>query len=354
LTNEREKNTKRLNNELEKLRDEKLRLEESLQLQKTRWLYSHYLLWLVCLGTGYGAIIGNLIYIVMSVLPSTALLPEAARTFAQASYLVLYVGFPIFAYILYIVVIKAPEFSFKTWFVYCVSFTLFAGLIFYVDPLNQFLSQYEGIERLTQAVAAMLFFPALAMGIFSLFVQRFAEKCGYKLALDGSAFSFEVDADLPTVSKQLEKLEEDFRFVQVTPSAKPDQLHFEKLRIYPSMKRTFLQVFLQSRENKTDVVLVMHSVKNDIPMRTARKEVRKIGETLMKWLGVSKDFAVLKTENKRLADDIIQESKKSFYRQPVTLPSARSVKRFFREHWRNIIVIISFIVAVLSWLFPRR
>lgn len=355
MTNKKEKNAERPNEELEKLRDEVVQLKERLQLQKTSLLYSHHLLWSVCLGIGYGAIIGNLIYIIMSFLPSTTLLPEVVEMFVSVLYLMLYLGFPVFAYIPYVVVLRAPEFSYKSWYAYFVSFFLFAGLAIYLDPLNSVLSQYEGVERLTQAVVPMLFFHIIIMGVFSLIVQRFAENCGYKLALDGSTFSFEVSADLPTVSKQLEKLEEDFRFVRGASSAKPEQLYFEKLRIYPSkMERTVLQVFLQSRETKTDVVLVMHSVKNDIPMRTGRNEVRKIGETLMKWLELSKGFTVLKTENKRLVNDMIQKSKKSFYRRPVTLPSARTVKRFFREHWKDILVIISFIVAVLAWLFPNR
>jgi len=358
LTIEKKENAKRPNEELEKLRDENQRLEEILHLQKTSWLYSHHFLWSVLFGIGYGAIIGNSIYIVTyatRVLGSTTLLPEIVDIAVTILFLILYLGFPIFAYIPYVIAIKAPDFSRKSWYAYSASFLFFASLIIYVDPLKLFLPQYEGIERLTQVVPPMVFFHALLMAFFSSFVQRFTEKCGYKLVLDGSTFCFEVDADIPTVLKQLEKLEEDFRFVQVSSLTKPNLLYFEKLRVLPSkMKRMVLQIFLQPRENKTDVVFVMHSIKNDIPMRTLRDEVRKIGETLMKWLELSKNFTVLETENEGLANDMIQKSKKSFHRQPVKLPSRKTANEFLKLHYKDILIVISLTVALLAWLFPQR
>ncbi len=358
MTNETEDNSERQDEELEKLRDKNLRLEENLHLQKTSWLYSHHLLWSVLFGIGYGAIIGNSIYIALyttNALGSITLLPEIVKIVVGILFLIFYLGFPIFAYIPYVIAIKAPDFSRRSWYAYSISFLFFASLIFYVDPLKLIFPQYEGIERLTQAVPPMVFLHVFLMAFFSSFVPRFTEKCGYKLVLDGSTFCLEVDADIPTVSKQLEKLEEDFRFVQVRPLAKPDLLYFEKLRVLPSkMKRMVLQIFLQPRENKTDVVFVMHTIKNDIPMRTRHDEVRKIGETLMKWLQLSKNFTVLETENERLVNDMIQKSKKSFYRQPVRLPSRKTASEFLRLHYKDILIVVSLMVAFLAWLFPQR
>lgn len=351
MTNETEENTKKLNEEQEKLRDENRRLKEMLQLQKTKWLYSHYLLWLTCLGIVFGAIIGIFFYLVLYAIISIRFLPENMRMVVSIIGLIFYLGFPFFAYIPYVILIKAPNFSHKSWYVYLFSFFCFVSLILYVDPLNLFYSQYQGFERLNEAIIPVVFVHALIMGFCSLFIQQFTERCGYKLVLDGSTFCFRVDAETRTVSKQLQKLDEDFNLLPDKSLSKPNMVYFTGIR---NKKKTIFQFFLKPNENETDVALVMHSIINDIPMRIGYDDITKTGKTIVTWLEASGDFTVRETTNESFKEGANQESKKSFHRQPVNLPSKKAVKGFFKAHWKDILIIISLIVALLSWVFPFR
>ena len=347
-----EAKSKKLREELEALKDEKLLLEEKLQLQSTRWLYSHNLSLSICLGVAYGAIIGNLLYLIIYFLnvfkPFNSLPLYVSLPFALFAIF----GIPIIATFPLIVMLKAPSFASKSLGAYIVSFFIFESLILYVDPLQTMLIplQYQGVDRLTSGVFPVTIIQFLFSTLSLLFAPQIAKRCGYRVVLDGSVFSFEVDADIVTVSKQLNKLEEDFSFVLDRSNSKPNKLFFAKIS---EKENIVLQIFLQPKENKTEVALVMHSITNDIPMRAGREATERIGKTLMKWIEVSNDFTVLVTENEHLSK-VIREASKSFYRQPIALPSKRVVKEFLREHWKDIAVITSVIVAVLAWLFPLK
>lgn len=260
-------------------------------------------------------------------------------------------GFPCFSILPPILLLKAPKFATNSSIFYLFSFVLFESLIIQLDPMHMLMTQYQGVERLIEVVFPVVFFQGMILGLTLVFIPLIADRCGYRLVLDGSVFGFEVDADITAVWKQLNNLEEDFNLVLGKRSDKASLLYFTKTI---GKRKTILQFFLRPNENKTDVVLVMHSITNDVLTRAGRDEVERIGRTFMKWVEISKDYTVRATENENLFNEIGQESKKSFYRQPVAFPSKRVVKEFLREHWKDIAVILSLLVALLSWLLPLR
>lgn len=352
MTDKKEEDkTKKLREELEALKDERLLLEEKLELQSTSWLYSHHLLLSISFGVAYGAIIGNLIYLLAYSLSPLTVSDAFTQSLLFVLVLFIILGIPPIAIVPPIVLLKAPRFALKSLLAYFLSFFLFESLILYADPVHIFASQYQGFERLTRGVFPLIFFQYWLMAFALILAPQLVRRCGHRLVLDGSAFSFEVDADITTVSEQLNKLEEDFRFVLDRSSSKPDRLYFKRT----SKKETIvLQFFLQSKGNKTDVGLVMHSIVNDIPMRAGREKVNRIGKTLMKWIEVHQDSTVLATTNDPLITKIIQDSKESFYRQPFGLPSKKVVKQFLKDHWKDFAVITSVLVAIFAWLFPLK
>lgn len=352
MADEEEDRLIKLREKLETLKDEKRSLEEKIQLQRTKWLYSHHLSLSFCLGVAYGAIIGFLIYLMIYFLSAFEPFNSLPSHVSVPLALFLIFGTPIIAIFPPIVVFKAPRFAFQNLSAYLFSFLFFESLIIYVDPFHAMLVplQYQGVDRLTSGVLPITMFQFLFAALSLIFAPQIARRCGYRLVLDGSAFSFEVDADIATVSKQLNKLEEDFNLLFDSSISKPNKLFFTKTH---GKQNIVLQFFLQSKEDKTEVALVMHSITNDIPMRAGRGAVERIGKTLMKWIEVSNDFAVLATQNARL-NEIIQEASKSFYRQPIAFPSKKVAKEFLREHWKDIAVITSVVVAVLAWIFPLK
>lgn len=247
-----------------------------------------------------------------------------------------------------IILLKAPRFTFNSLRTYLVSFLFFGSLILYMDPMHRVAG--EGLEKLSNAVPVAVM-QSLMISLVFLFVPQLAKRCGYRLVLGGSASSFEVDANIAAVSKQLNRLEEDFNVFLDRSNSAPDRLYFAKA--YEKEKRVF-QFFLMPKENKTDVVIVAHSIRNDIPMRAEPEEVRRIGRIFMKWLEVSGDFVVHETEKKTIITKAVEESKKTFYRHPTALPSKRVVVEFLSDHLKDIAIIISLVIAVLAWLFPYR
>jgi len=352
LTKETEESTKKkTTDELKKLRDENRQLTEKLHLQKTNWLYSHHHLSAICLGIGFGAILGSSSYIIWYAIDFIRFIPENVRAVFSVLGLMIVLGFPFFAYVPYIILAKAPSFSYKSWFFYLFSFFLFESLMLYVDPLNIFSPQYQGFERLERAITPLVTILFIAASFCTVFIDNLTERCGYKLVLDGSIFCFEVNAEDHTVLRRLEKLDEDFNLLSVRSFRKPQRVYFTGIR---NKKKTIFQFFLKPKKNKTDVALVVHSIENDIPMRTQYDSVSRIGKTIMTWLRASGDFEVRETVNENLVQEAIRGSEESFHRQPVNLPSRKATKAFFKAHWKDIVVILSLLVALMSWLLPFK
>lgn len=350
LTDSKRDDSNKLREKLETLKEKNLLLEERLQLQKTSWLYSHHLSLSICFGVIYGGIIGILSYCMMYLLDVSGPIYESHEDVSLVLGLLVIFGIPTIAVLVPIIFFKAPRFALYTLGTYSVSFLFFNSLILYVDPLHFLLQQYQEVSRL-QSILAMTATQFLVVVLTITFVPQIAKKCGYRLVLDGSTFSFEVDADITTVSEQLNKLEEDFNLVPDKLSNEPNTLHFMKKY---GGKNLVLQFFLHAIEHKTNVVLVMHSIKNDVPMRTGRDEIERIGKTLMRWLEVSRGFTVLPAGNEHLINEMVPKSVKSFYRQPVALPSIKVIWKFLRAHWKDVLIILGFLIAVLSWLLPIK
>lgn len=346
MTNEKVNGSKNLREEISSLKDENLRLKEELQLQKASWLYSHHLSLSIGLGATYGAILGSLPYIILSI-SHLVVPPDEFADAILAIFLLLILAIPALAPLPLVALLKIPKFAIRSFLVYVPSFCFFESLIFYLDPLNLLYPRYEGFERLGQ-VLPFPFLQLLLISVVLIFLPQIIERCGYRFVLTGSTFSFEVDASITEVAQQLNKLEEDFNLVSYRLHSKPDALYFTKTQ---GKNKTFLQFFLRGEGDKSDVVLVMHSVVNDIPMRTERHEVEKLGKTLLKWLEASKDFTV--RETKKEIANAVQESRKTFYRQPVVLPSGKVARAFLKDHWKDILLIISLLIAFIAWLFPR-
>jgi hypothetical protein len=344
LTHKNEVSSKKLEEKLRVLTERNQLLEEELQLQRTNWLYSHYLSLSVCIGIVYGAAVASLIYIGEYLIFHSIFL----RTFYTILATFVYFAIPSIAVFLLILLVKAPGLAFNSLRIYVFSFWLFLSLIFYLDPGQRVTWIYHGVEKVYYAVLFSAT-TTISIAISFLFVPQVAQRCGYRLVLKGSALSFEIDSDLPKVSEQLSKLEEDFNLVLDKSSSKPDRLFFAKSH---GGQKTVLQFFLRSKENVTDVVLVAHSIRNDIPMRTGYKEFVRIGKSLLKWLEVSGSFTIHETDNESLITEMIEESEKSFYRRPVVLPSKEIIGEFLIDHYKDIMIIVSVVVAILAWLFP--
>ncbi len=351
MTDEEENSSKKLREQLEVVRDKNILLEEKLKLQKTSWLYLHHLSLSILFGFTYGLIVTFILYVVMYALNLSPATSGLIRQVIIAFGFFISLSFPSFSLFPPILFLKAPKFSTNSLIFYVFSFVFFESLLVYVDPLRLWMPQYQGVARLDHVILPMVYLQGIILaGALSL-VPLVANRCGHRLVLDGSVFGFEVNADITAVSEQLSNLEEDFKLVQEKRGDEPNLLYFTKTT---RKKKTVLQFSLRPNEKKTNVVLVMHSITNDIPMRAGRDEVERIGKTLMKWLEVSKDFKVIASENEQLIKEIAQESKKSFYRRPVALPSKKVVEHFLRAHWKDAAIILSLLVAVLGWLFPLR
>lgn len=319
-------------------------------MQKTSWLFSHSLLLSLCFGSLYGLIIGGLVYLTMHSLgyfwPPFADLPGYLLRFL--SYFIPF-GIPVIATFPPIVKFKAPRFSFNSLRIYAVSFWLCESAILYFDPFHSFLSGPQGLDRL-YSVLLVTTVQFLFLALLIVLAPQIVQRCGYRLVLNGSIFTFEVGADLKRVSGELEKLEEDFKLYLDRRSSALNRLLFAKRY---EKENVILQLFLQPNNDKTDVTIVMHSIENDIPMRVSSDTVERFGKTLMTWLEAGNGFTVFETETERL-DEIVQESKKSFLRQPFALPSKKSVGGFAKAHWKDIGLIISILLTLVAWLFPRQ
>jgi len=343
LTGKDEDKSKTHTKELEALKKEISLLKETLQLQRTNWLYSHHLSLSICFGAIYGVVIGTLVYFI----GCQKLYLDIPGLFLS---LFTILGIPVIAILPPIPLLKAPKFAFNSLRSYSVSFFLYITFIGYIDPLTGWARQYQGVERLS-SILSVTMVQWLIVTLFVLFVPQIAKHCGYRLVLNGSTFTFEADADVVTVMEQLKRLEEDFN-VELDRSIKAlDRLYFTR---HYEKEKTVLQFFLRQRESKTDVVLVMHSIRNDIPMKTEYEKLKKIGKSVITWLETSNVRGVRENPNESFAADTLQESDKSFKRQAFAFPSKKTFSAFFHEHWKDILVIISVAIAVLSWIFPFR
>lgn len=336
--------------ELETIKEENLRLKEELQLQRTNWLYSHHFSLSILFGVMYGSAVAFFTFFAMYALNSIL------DSYGLATQVIVGLGFfvflvvPLLSLLLAILFLKAPRFAIRSSGFYLFSFVFFEGLLLYIDPLNMWSPQYQGVDRLNEVVFPILAVQMMFLVFALLLAPSIADRCGYRFVLDGSVFGFEVDADIDAVRKQMNTLENDFNLVQDRRSGEPNLLRFTKTI---EKKKIVLQFFLRPKEEKTDVVLIMRSVTNDIPMRADRGEVERIGKTLMKWLEVSNNYKVRAIEEESLFNEVSKESMESFYRQPVALPSKKVVKESLRKHWKDLAIILSLLIAALAWLFPR-
>jgi len=341
------------------LRDEIRALEQELSLQKASWLYSHHRLYSICFGILYGAITGGLHYVILGLLTHTErsigydspLLYGFAGSVLMALFLIVIFGIPTIAFLPMLLMLKAPRFALRSMFFYVVSFLFFSSLFLYIDPWFVLISSIRETDR-TSSVASFAILQTLALTFLILFAPQIAQRCGYRHVLDGSTLSFEINANIAEVSKQLEEVEEDFNLTLDRARSRPNAFFF--FRGSRENKKMVLQIFLRPEDDKTNLLVVMHSIVNDVPIKTKPAIVERLGGALMRWLEVSRGFTVLATQNKSLTDEIIKESKESFYRQSVGLPSRKVVRDFLRDHWKDIVIIISAIVAFLSWVFPFR
>lgn len=331
--------------EAESLREENLLLREQLELQKKHWLYSHHTSLSILLGFVYGAIVTGMIYIVEYFL--------SVQQFYTGMYgLLMYAVIPVIALLAIMITLKAPNFMSKTSKTYLLSFAFFEIWILYFDPLQRLTTPTGsvGTSRLI-SVTMLVLIQMIVLALPILSVPELAKFFGYKLVLDGSAVGFEVDADNNTLSRQLGELEKDFNVTRDERGKKSNRFYFTK--VYGKQK-TVLQFFLQSNEAKSRVVLVMHSVRKDIPMRPDGVELNRIGRSIMAWLGASNNLSVREIKDKALIADAIEQSKRSFHRQAIAIPPKKMVWGFLKSHWKDIAIIVTIIVAILAWLFPSR
>ncbi|MGA2768661.1 MAG: hypothetical protein ABSF24_10160 [Candidatus Bathyarchaeia archaeon] len=327
--------------EVKILKEEKINLEEKLQLQKSNWLFSHHRLFSISFGLAYGLAIACLIYFLAYIFSSTSL------SFGETGISTLFV-IPLISAFPPALWIRAPRFTIDGLRIYVFSFMFFETMILYFDPTHTAFTTYQSNERISSALGVSVFLGFLVAFSVALAIP-IVKKCGYRLVLNGSAMSFTANADVNIVMEQLKKLEEDFNLTLSRKTS--NSLYFVKTY---GNKKSVLQFLLRPADGRTDGVLVMHSVVNDIPMRPDPKEIKTIGETLLKWFVASTGLEVATTENRPLIDESIQESKRSFYRQAIALPSKKSARKFLDEHWKDIALIVSVVVAVVAYLFPRK
>lgn len=336
----------RLKEEVMILREENINLKEKLQLQKSNWLFSHHLLLSVCLAATYGLTIPSLVYFITYVLDITLPYNSNSSLYLVLGFFIIF-GIPVISPFPPVLLLRSPRFATNALRGYVFFFILFETLVLYWDPLQRISSNPQGIAKLSEAfnVSVLIGLFLAASVVLAVATVR---KCGYRTILSGSARSFTANADVNIVLEQLKKLEEDFNLTLERKTS--NSLYFVKTY---GNKKSVLQFLLRSTDGRTDGVMVMHSVENDVPMKPDPKELKRISETLLKWLATSTGLEVAGTENGPLIDEALQESKRGFYRQAVALPSRKSAKKFLEEHWKDIGLIVSVVVAVVAWLFPR-
>lgn len=346
MTSQAEENPSKLKDELEALKEKNALLEEQLSMQKKSWLYSHHLSLSICAGTLYGLVVASVIYLTAYFL----YLQRFYIDFLVPIFLFVFYAFPLIAVMLFVPLVRAPRFAFNSLRMYLFSFWFFESLILYTDPLCFFIFTSSSSDRFNQ-IFSIVALQALFVAFLVIIVPQLANYWGYSLVLNGSAMSFEVDADSDTISGQLSKLEEDFNLVFEKSNSEGNRFLFTKLY---EKKKSVLQIFLRQKENKTEVALVMHSIKNDIPMKTDYEELERVGKSLMKWLETIGKMTVHEANNEGLIAEVAQDSKKIFYRHPIKLPSKTMVGHFLKGHWKDIALVITVITAMLSWIFPLR
>jgi len=337
-------------NKLEALTEENLLLNEKLQLRRTNWLYSHHLSYSIMLGVFYGfviSLVSNGFFYILKFVPNSE---GISAIFSVGLIIFNLLFFPAVSIFLLVFLLKAPRFSFQTIIFFLLSFPFFEWLLLYFNPvIETFFVQSPNSVQLMTLVTIFTGPQTMVAAYALLFVPQFANRCGYRLVLSGSSFSFQVDSDHKTVSKQLSKLGECFK-VRQQKSNDPLHLTFTKIT---RKKKSLLQFFLRPKDGKTVVILFMHSITNDVPLRALRIEVEKIGKPIMKWLEVTTASSVQEIKDKNLLNEINKKSKTSLHDRQLTLPSMRVVKDFFVEHWKEFGIITSILVAILAWIFPR-
>lgn len=359
MTHEKESNVEKAKDELDVLKDDIRALQQELDLQKANWLYSHHKLYSVCFGIVYGGTIAGLHYLILGILGQIALsirddpslLHGLAGNILAVSTAIIFLGVPTIAFLPMVLILKAPRFALRSMFFYMVSFFSFSCLIYYVDPWSVLMYSTSGADR-ASAIIGYAFVQVFSLTFLVLFAPQIAQRCGYRHVLEGSPLSFEINANSTAVSEQLDEVEQDFNLTLDRARSRPNAFFF--FRGSPDNKKMVLQIFLRPKDGKTDLLVIMHSIVNDIPLKVKHAIAERLGAALMRWLEQSGSFTVVAAQKKNLDDEVIKESKASFLRQSVGLPSKKVIGEFVRDHWKDIVIIISLIIAFLAWVFPFR
>ena len=331
---------------IEALKEDNLGLQEKLELQKTKWLYSHHLLASSLLGVVYSVVIAVLLYLLEIYLGQQSYggdLNIPVSALLVSAFLFLSVIPPI-------LLARAPSFASRLIMFYTVSFPFSLVVIYYTDPMRWMVISGDGTFRLWSA-AFLAMIHEIPLLVASSFRQSIERKFGYRTVLDGSAFSFTVHGDLLQIFEQLRTLGDDFTFELRSEDSQTKKLLFFKDE---GKKATVIQFFFSQIKDRTRITLVMHSIEKDIPMRLSHDEFNRTARILMKWLEIKGGFAITAASQPSISDIALIESKKSFNRQPFRLPSRHYLAEFLRNHAKDALVIISIIIAIVAYLFPRK
>lgn len=334
----REQNPQKPEEELETLTQKVQSLEEQLELQKTNWLYQHNTSLAVVSGVILAIVMSSLFYLINYVLYVTGILLTGFGTYLYAF---ITIGVPAITMPLFTFWIRAPRFAQKCCFVYIFSFVFFHGLLVYGDILGFFHWNLSVNGPLT-FILAIAFLQTFVLGFVFLFLPSFANYCGYRTVLDGAVFTIIVYSKMEDVLQHLENLEEDFAFS--LSDSKSNWLSFVRTI---KKERQSLQFFLHaSEEAKTECTLVMHSVKNDIPMRIDHTILTNLGRTIISWIKNNSGYEAFETKGTSIPH-LNEEAQKLFSRR-LALPSRAQISSAIKSNWKNILLIMSTLAAVLQ------
>jgi hypothetical protein len=328
--------TEELKRKIKFLEDEVRTLKEQQELQKSNWLYSH--------NTSY-AILSGLILALISSLIWHIIFYITVYYYPSGSQILLFVLLiipliPIYPFIFWV---KAPRFAYKSYQSYVISFLAINSIMTYKDPFAMFHWQSHDIAL--NVVSSIAFLQTFLLFLNALFIPSIANYFGYRLILDGAIMVFEVHLGLKDVLQKLVLIEEDFKLSLV--DQKQNRLHFVKT---VRDEKQHLQVFLHEHEGKkTLCTLVMHQVKNDIPMKVDHESFYRLGKTIMSWLKINCDCEVSEKIDlpASMFKDINQEARKIFLRRPLGL-SKYQVSLFIKSKWKDIALIVSVLAALIQ------
>jgi len=243
--------------------------------------------------------------------------------------------------------IAAPQFALKTSIAYSLSCLVFLTFYLYID---------QGVHKLNfggsvlSAGLILAFFIILPTFMTTLFTSFLTPRRGYRTILDGSVLVFEVRAEIDDLFEELKNVPKDFNLFLERNDSKKHTIYMTT-----GKGRTVMQFILLPSEDpsKARLAITLHSIRKDVPMKGDFGRLRTIGLTLLEWLRVKKGWTSSQYNDTILNNTVLDISANSFKRQPVRLPSRVAVSSFFENHWKDFVIAISLMIAVLAWLFPR-